>query len=93
MIRYMVVKDNTLGAGKYVERDTLAEIMQQNGEASRYAIYACEFDGDCVEILARTPRLDANRTYLEQLVHVLNESDVDPIHLGDIVEDALSECI
>ncbi len=55
------------------------------------AIYACDICGDKMEILARTRVLHARPGYLAQLVAVLNESDVAPIHLEEIVEDALTE--
>ncbi len=59
------------------------------GDRPMYGICAYEMVNDIAVIHASVPEVSDDLGFVRGLVHDLNESDVSPIHLSEIVDDAL----
>lgn len=70
-------------------------VIRKNGESSEsivnttYGICACSFNGGVLEIKNCVYDISNDVTWLKSFADMLNQYDVDPIHLGDIIEDEL----
>ena len=75
MIKYLAIRTN---AEKTVQmpKDT-------------YGICACVIDDDFMEIIRCVDHISKDIVWVKALADKLNQNDVDPIHLNDIIEDEL----
>ena len=70
-------------------------VIRKNGESSEsivnttYGICACSLNGGLLEIKNCVYDISNDVTWLKAFADKLNQYDVDPIHLGDIIEDEL----
>ncbi len=55
-----------------------------------YDICACVCEGDLMEILSSAENVSADSDFVRALLATLNTSDVDPIHLEEIIEDTFA---
>lgn len=77
MIQYLAIKKD--------EEDY--KLTRQN----TYGICACVMDSGFIEILACVDHISKDIAWVKALANKLNQFDVDPIHLCDIIEDELYE--
>lgn len=75
MIRYFATKEN-------------ANNFAQNKQ-NLYGICACVIGNGLVEIIRYTGGISDNSTCIKAIADKLNQNDVEPIHLNDIIEDEL----
>lgn len=75
MIKYVVIRKN-------------AEYPEQI-EKNTYGICACTVDDGLIEIINCVYDISDDVVWVRALADKLNQYDVDPIHLQDIIEDEL----
>ncbi len=76
MVNYVVIKNNSMNSGK-------------NGDRNAYGICAYSFVGGVLKILSCVSNISDDLIWLKALSDKLNQNDVDPVHLENIVEDEL----
>ena len=69
------------------------EVMELNSLGSRqlsYGVLASVLENGACTYLAYIPDISCNRAFVEELAHRCNEEQLSPMHLLDVVLDALS---
>ena len=54
-----------------------------------YGICACVIDGGFIDVINCVDNISKDIVWVKALADKLNQYDVDPIHLNDIIEDEL----
>ena len=77
MANYVVIRNNDVSTDKNSDKNTA------------YGICACSHSNGVLEIQCCVNDISDDLTWLKSLSTRLNDNDVDPIHLENIVEDEL----
>lgn len=76
MVNYVVIRNSAMTSNT-------------NNDNHTYGICACSFTNGVLEILGCVDDVSDDLIWLKALSDKLNHNDVDPIHLGNIIEDEL----